>query len=72
MCVRKENNMDYYITADSFGEYCPVNWPEIADALNAIIDERGIAEDFDASCELWEAYCNGEIAGIPAPQWSMD
>lgn len=63
--------MDYYITADSFGEYLPVNWREIADFLNAIMDERGIAEDFDACCDLWEDYCNGEIPDAPDQQWSM-
>lgn len=29
---------DYTITMDSFGQDCPGNWEEIADALNAILD----------------------------------
>jgi hypothetical protein len=61
--------MEYYITEDSFGEYCPANWQEIADYMNDIIDERGIAEDFDAVCVLWEAYCSGDIPGVPAAEW---
>ena len=63
----RRNTMNtYYITVDSFGSYCPENWEEIADFLNAIIDERGISEDHDAVNELWEAYCNGELEGAPA------
>ncbi len=49
-----------YITADSFGAACPTNWEEIADALNAIIDERNIACDCDAVNDLWESYWNGD------------
>ena len=61
--------MDYYITEDSFGEYCPVNWQEIADYLNGLIDEKGIAEDFEAVCDLWEDYCSGGIPGVPGAEW---
>ena len=48
--------MDNYITAESFGSDIPENWQEIADELNRIIDERGIADDHDAVNELWEEY----------------
>lgn len=48
--------MKYYITGDSFGSECPENWEQIADELNAIIDERGISEDRDAVDALWEDY----------------
>lgn len=50
--------MTYYITADSFGADIPENWQEIAEELNAIIDERGIEEDHNAVNELWEEYWN--------------
>ena len=54
------------ITVDSFGADLPVNWDEIADFLNALIDERGIEDDHDAVNDLWEAYCAGEIPDAPA------
>ena len=53
------------ITMDSFGSECPANWEEIADFLNAIIEERGIENDEDALDQLWEDYCNGDIPGAP-------
>lgn len=53
--------MAYYITADSFGADIPENYGQIADFLNQLIDERGIAENHDACNELWEAFCNGEL-----------
>ena len=51
--------MSNYITAESFGAEIPDNWQEIADELNRIIDERGIADDHDAVNELWESYWYG-------------
>lgn len=60
-------NTTYYVTVESFGSDCPVNWEEIASAMNAIIDERGIAEDRDATDALWESYWRGECESIPAP-----
>ena len=57
----------HYITAESFGSDCPSNWEDIAGALNAIIDERNIADDRDAVDALWESYCSGELANVPAP-----
>ena len=48
--------MKNYITVDSFGSDCPENWEEIANELNAIIDERGIADDMNAVNELWGEY----------------
>ena len=56
---------EYYITVDSFGAECPENWEEIAEFLNAIIDERGIANDHDAVNDLWEEFCRGELDGAP-------
>lgn len=53
------------ITMDSFGSECPSNWEEIADFLNAIIEERGIENDLDELDQLWEDYCNGDIPGAP-------
>jgi hypothetical protein len=51
--------MAYYITAESCGAEIPDNWQEIADELNRIIDERGIADDHDAVNELRESYWYG-------------
>lgn len=48
--------MKNYITAESFGADIPENWEEIAQQLNAIIDERGIADDQEAVNELWDKY----------------
>lgn len=59
--------MSNYINMESFGSECPANWREIASALNAIIDERGIADDHDAVNALWEDWCNGDLTGVPAP-----
>lgn len=53
------------ITMDSFGSECPENWEEIADFLNALIEERGIENDPDELNQLWEDYCNGDIPGAP-------
>ena len=58
-------NMDNCITMDSFGSECPYNWEEIADFLNNLIDERGIADDREATDQLWEDYCSGDIPGAP-------
>lgn len=67
---------EYHITMDSFGDTCPINWDEIADYLNVIIDgmdgitdeigelTRDGREQIDA---LWEQYCAGELPGAPAP-----
>lgn len=57
--------MSNYITMESFGSMCPRNWEEIADALNAIIDERGILHDDDACDALWEEFCSGNLEGVP-------
>lgn len=57
--------MTYYVTADSFGDELPANWEEIAAYLNALTDERGIAEDHDACNDLWEEYWNGELKDAP-------
>ena len=53
------------ITMDSFGSECPSNWEEIADFLNALIEERGIENDTEELDQLWEDYCNGDIPGAP-------
>lgn len=56
----------YYITMESFGEYLPENWEEIAAQLNKIIDARGIADDLEAVNELWEEY-NNQMMDWSAP-----
>ena len=53
--------MKHYITVDSFGADLPDNWEEIASFLNAIIDERGIADDISAVNELWDDYWEGRL-----------
>ena len=70
---------DYHITMDSFGEYLPQNWQEIADYLNEIIDSRITPdeitgeitwEDREIINQLWEDYCNGDRGGTaPDPIW---
>ena len=55
------------INVDSFGSDCPVNWEEIAAYLNAIIMEKGIADDYDETQTLWEQYCNGDLPEAPKP-----
>ena len=57
----------YYITCESFGSDCPTNWEEIASALNSIIDDRNISDDRDAVDALWEEFCCGDLADVPAP-----
>ncbi len=64
-------NINNYITMDSFGSECPLNWEAIADALNEIIDERGILEDDEACNELWEAFCRGKLENVPEPVTSF-
>lgn len=58
----------YYITGESFGSDCPANWEDIASALNAIIDDRGIADDSDEVEALWDEWCNYGVEGVPAPR----
>lgn len=78
-CVKEETGSTYsrvimdtsslspIITVDSFGSDCPSNWEEIADALNNLINERGIYFDSDAIDALWEDFCSGDLEGVPAP-----
>lgn len=78
-CVKEETGSTYtrvimdtsslppIINVDSFGSDCPSNWEEIADALNNLINERGIYFDSDAIDALWEDFCNGDLEGVPAP-----
>ena len=76
----KTMNITPYITMDSFGDYCPVNWEEIADYLNARInklieendgltDEYGelTEEGWDILAGQWESYCEGEFLDAPKP-----
>ena len=56
----------HFVTADSFGSMCPSNWEAIADAMNNIINARGIEYDHEAVCELWEDYNNGKLQEVPA------
>lgn len=68
---------DYHITMDSFGPTCPSNWEDIADHLNAIIDDLPDITDPDTGDltpegrekidALWEAYCAGDLPDAPAP-----
>lgn len=57
---------------NSFGSNCPMNWEEIADYLNALLNEK-TTDDMDEidirelSDSIWEAYCAGDLDGAPAP-----
>lgn len=64
------------ITMDSFGDFCPTNWEEIASYLNdkidAIIDSYGDNAEYDPDCaddirRVWEDYCNGKFDDAPVP-----
>lgn len=61
----------YHCNMDSFGQDCPMNWEDIAAALNAEIDKlpyNGDKNAFaDAVADLWERYCAGELEGMPKP-----
>ena len=48
--------MTNYITVEDFGSDLPENWEKIADFLNGIIEETGIADDSDAVAELWQKF----------------
>lgn len=50
-----------YINCDSFGDHVPENWEAIADAMNNYIEEKGIIDDNDALCQLWENYWAGLV-----------
>jgi hypothetical protein len=66
-----------YIDMDSFGDYLPVNWKQIANALNEIIITMNIYDEFgrvsmegrEAIDNLWEQFCDGSLEGIPEPIW---
>lgn len=68
---------DYRITMESFGQDCPTNWEEIADYLNARIDEMQEITDpetgdltpagRDQIDEIWAQYCEGNLPDAPAP-----
>ena len=68
--------MNKHITMDSFGDFCPANWEEIANFLNDRIDEivakYGDGAEYSFDCEveldrLWEDYCYGNLDGAPKP-----
>lgn len=61
---------------NSFGSECPVNWEEIADALNDIANERmeGMPdaderEIHEMTDDIWEQYWHGET-DAPKPAYS--
>ena len=61
-----------YFTVDSFGADCPANWEEIADYLNAAVEGLIAPEDDDRDIrdkveDLWERYCDGDLADAPKP-----
>lgn len=68
---------DYMFDMDSFGQDCPTNWQEIADALNGFLDE--LAEDCtdkrdlrDEADALWAQYWSFGIYGVPSPVWEEE
>lgn len=76
-----ESRESHYVTIDSFPMDVPSNWEEIADYLNARIDElydkaEAEAEDDYLSADeyrwldhsidkLWLDYCNGDLPDAP-------
>ena len=67
---------DYHISMDSFGDTCPINWEEIANYLNSIIDSMNDINDVNGELTidgrekvdaLWESYCAGDMPDAPAP-----
>ena len=66
-----------YINMDSFGDYLPVNWKQIADSLNEIIDTMEVFDDYgqvttegrETIDNLWEQYCDGSLDNVPEPIW---
>lgn len=68
--------VDKHVTMDSFGEFCPANWEQIAaylnDKIDSIIDSYGADAEYSRDCaddivQVWEDYCNGKFADAPAP-----
>lgn len=69
------NRENYYVDMDSFGQDCPDNWEEIAQALNNEIDKLPYDGDklsfADLVADLWERYCSNDpsLAELPRPEW---
>ena len=59
--------MNNIITMDSFGADCPINWEEIADYLNSVIEEENL-DDSEVE-QLWEEYCRANIEDCPKPKF---
>lgn len=53
--------MRNYIDCNSFGAHVPSNWEAIADAMNNYIEEKGIMNNSEALCQLWDDYWAGLI-----------
>ena len=51
--------MTGYWTVESFGSMCPINWEEICEFVNALIDDGADGQ------ELWESFCEGTLEGCP-------
>lgn len=51
--------MTGYWTEESFGSMCPINWEEICEFVNALIDDGADGQ------ELWESFCEGTLEGCP-------
>jgi len=69
--------MKEYFTVDSFGAECPINWEEIAEALNRIADREVAEVDNEVYAKeivegIWEAYCMGNLPGVPEEDLGMD
>ena len=60
--------MEYWITADRFGNAMPDCRDIIADFLKGIIKERRIENDKDAVDELWEAFWEGDLGEQPSEE----
>ena len=60
----------HMVTVDSFGPYPPDNWEEIANAMNAFIEDHDMWDDNDAICDMWEKWNTEGIDGIPSAIYS--
>lgn len=69
---------DFYITAESFGADCPENWEDIADQMNAEIDEleeSGVdLEEYFHEHDFWDEWWNKnrDKVHIRRTTWSVE
>lgn len=57
--------INYFITAESFGDSLPRQWQEIAEYLNGIIRDRGIEFNRSAVNALWDDFWSDRLDRTP-------